>query len=74
MPLEGLIDLNAELSRLEKEIEKAQSELQKVVKKLANEKFMANAPAEIVATHRQRETDWKSKLKQLRQMKKSLEA
>jgi valyl-tRNA synthetase len=73
MPLEGLIDIQAELSRLEKEIEKTQSELQKVVKKLSNEKFTSNAPAEVVAEHRQREADWKSRLKQLRKMKKSLE-
>jgi len=73
MPLEGLIDVDVELSRLEKDIAKTENELHKVVKKLANEKFTANAPAEVVANHRHREADWKSKLEQLRKMKSALE-
>ena len=55
LPLEGLIDLEAERQRLGKEIAKVEAELVTVRKKLANENFVANAPAAVVGEHRQRE-------------------
>ena len=72
LPLEGLVDVEAERARLGKEIAKNEVELLTVRKKLANENFVANAPAAIVAEHRQRETDFAARLAQLQQMLDSL--
>ncbi len=48
IPLEGLIDLESEKSRLEKELEKQKQFLEKIKKKLANRDFMSRAPAEVI--------------------------
>ncbi|HEY1582218.1 MAG TPA: valine--tRNA ligase [Chthoniobacterales bacterium] len=72
LPLEGLVDLEAERQRLGKEIAKTEAELVTVRKKLANENFVANAPAAVVAEHRQREKDFAERLKQLERMRDSL--
>jgi valyl-tRNA synthetase len=66
IPLEGIVDLSAEKERLQKEMAKLEAEIETVRKKLANESFVARAPAAIVAEHRQREKDFLDKLAQLR--------
>jgi len=48
LPLKGVIDLAAERARLDKEIAKADADIKRVDTKLGNEKFVANAPEEIV--------------------------
>ncbi len=48
LPLEGVIDLAAERARLDKEIAKAEADIKRIDAKLSNEKFVANAPEEIV--------------------------
>ncbi len=72
LPLEGLIDLAAERLRLGKELAKTEAELMTVRKKLANENFVNNAPAAVVAEHRQREKDFAEQLAQLQRMLESL--
>jgi len=67
-----LIDLAAERERLGKEIAKTEAELVTVRKKLANESFVANAPAAVVAEHREREKKFADRLAQLEQMVASL--
>jgi valyl-tRNA synthetase len=62
LPVEGLIDIGAEKSRLAKEVEKIQSEIVKVEQKLANPNFTQKVPAAVLAEHEQRLTDWKAKL------------
>ena len=47
--LEGVIDFAKESERLEKEINKLDGELAKVIKKLENEAFLSKAPANVVA-------------------------
>lgn len=47
IPLEGVIDIQEQIGRLDKELIKAQSEYQKYLKKLQNKKFMDNAPENI---------------------------
>ena len=54
LPLGELIDLAAEAARLRKEIAKASDEVARIEKKLSNEKFVANAPEEIVAAEREK--------------------
>ncbi|MFR1707538.1 MAG: valine--tRNA ligase [Clostridium sp.] len=48
MPLLELVDVEKELERLNKEKAKLQSEIERVEKKLANERFVSKAPAEVV--------------------------
>lgn len=54
LPLGELIDVAAETARLEKEIGKLDGEIARLDKKLSNEKFVANAPDEIVAAEREK--------------------
>jgi valyl-tRNA synthetase len=54
LPLKGVIDLSAEKTRLEKEIAKAEADIKRVDAKLANEKFVANAPEEIVEEEKEK--------------------
>jgi valyl-tRNA synthetase len=65
LPLAGLIDFDQEARRLRKEIDKATAEVEVVAAKLANEKFAANAPADIVEAHRKRKGDLEEKLAKL---------
>ena len=54
IPLEGLVDFDAERERLAKEREKAVVELERLRKKLGNEGFLAKAAPEIVEKDRAR--------------------
>jgi valyl-tRNA synthetase len=54
LPLGSLIDLAAEEARIEKAIGKTEAEMDRVAKKLANEKFVQNADPEVVAAERER--------------------
>ncbi len=57
LPVADVIDVAAEKARLEKEVAKQVSEIQRFEKKLANEKFVANAPDEVVETEREKLAD-----------------
>ena len=65
VPMEGLIDIKAELSRLDREIDKLTTDVEKLSIKLGNSQFVANAPAEVVAKEQQKLTELKSSLDQL---------
>jgi len=65
LPLEGLIDVDAEKVRLTKEKEKIQAEIVKVQQKLANPNFTQKVPPAVLAEHEHRLTDWQSKLAHL---------
>jgi valyl-tRNA synthetase len=54
LPLKGVIDLSAEKARLEKELAKAEADTKRVDAKLANEKFIANAPEDIVEEEKEK--------------------
>ena len=54
IPLEGLVDLQQEIARLDKEIKRLGAEVDKANAKLANANFVANAPAEVVAQEKER--------------------
>lgn len=72
MPLDGLIDVEAEKLRLDKEVQKIQIEVKKCQGKLGNEKFVANAKPEVVAVERERLAEWEGKLSQLTEMRSQL--
>lgn len=57
LPLAGLVDLDKELARLEKEAKTIEGVLQRVQKKLSNEQFLAKAPPEVVEKEREREAE-----------------
>ncbi|MGY3724791.1 valyl-tRNA synthetase [Granulicatella balaenopterae] len=54
LPLAGLINIEDEIARLEQEAAKLAKEVERVEKKLANEKFVAKAPEAVVAAERQK--------------------
>jgi len=58
VPLEGLVDLDAERTRLDKEIKRVDGEIAKCTNKLASETFIRNAPAAVVDQERKRLVDW----------------
>ena len=53
IPLEGLIDIAAEVQRVDRELQKVAHELERVNRKLSNRDFLARAPAEVVAKERE---------------------
>jgi valyl-tRNA synthetase len=62
VPLAGLVDLDKERSRLEKESGTVSRELERVRGKLANESFLAKAPPEVIDKERDKEADLDQKL------------
>ncbi|TAN01120.1 MAG: valine--tRNA ligase [Rhizobiaceae bacterium] len=65
LPLGALIDLKAEAARLKKEVARTAGEIERIERKLANEKFVANAPEEIVAGEREKAEDYRLALTRL---------
>jgi valyl-tRNA synthetase len=69
IPLEGKIDLEKERLKLEEELKYANGFLMSVQKKLSNERFVSNAPEQVLANERKKETD---ALEKIEVIKKSL--
>jgi valyl-tRNA synthetase len=61
LPLEGLIDVEAETARLKRELEKIEAEAAKVEQKLANPNFAQKVPAKVLEEHKQRLAEWHGK-------------
>ena len=72
IPLEGHIDLAAERTRLEKELEYAQGFRESVQRKLGNEKFAQNAKPDVLERERQKLADAEAKIAALEQALVSL--
>ena len=66
MPLEGLIDLEAEKARITSEITKVEAEIAKVQAKLADTAFVEKVPVAVLEDHRQRQSKWSEKLETLK--------
>ncbi len=69
VPMAGLIDKNVELARLNKELEKTQKELERIKGKLANSKFVDNAPTEVVEKERDKLASHQAALVKLAQQR-----
>ena len=63
LPLADLINIDEEIERLTKELAKWTQEVKRVQGKLANERFVANAPAAVVEEEREKEKDYLEKQK-----------
>jgi valyl-tRNA synthetase len=72
IPLEGLIDLDVERQRLQKEITRLEGSLAGIEKKLSNEKFVSGAPAEVVEKERTKQRDWQKNLRKLKEILENL--
>ncbi|MEK6196885.1 MAG: valine--tRNA ligase [Desulfobacterales bacterium] len=62
VPLAGLVDVDQELTKLEKEMDKVSLQLKKVEGKLGNSKFLDNAPEEVVAGEKEKQETMSAKL------------
>jgi valyl-tRNA synthetase len=72
IPLEGLIDLDVERNRLQKEISRLEGVLNGIQKKLGNEKFVSNAAPEVVEKERMKKKDCDENLFKLRELLNNL--
>ena len=67
VPFADNIDKDAELKKLNDELAYAEKFLQSVLKKLANERFVQNAPEQVVAIERKKQADAEAKIKLLKE-------
>ncbi|MGY8871153.1 MAG: valine--tRNA ligase [Pseudomonadales bacterium] len=74
VPMAGLIDKDAELGRLRKEMDKLQKEISRVEGKLGNEKFVSNAPDAVIAKEKEKLDTAKSAQSQLTEQYGKIEA
>ncbi|WP_010678307.1 valine--tRNA ligase [Bacillus timonensis] len=67
LPLEGLINIDEEIKRLEKELDKLDKEVERVQKKLGNEGFVKKAPQKVIDEERAKEKDYLEKRETVRE-------
>lgn len=72
IPLEGVIDIGDYISKLERDLKKVEQEHVKVDKKLTNEKFIANAPDDVVAEVKEKALGFKEQMKSIESTLSSL--
>ena len=63
MPLTGLVDMDEEIKKLEADLQYAEGFLQNVLKKLSNERFVNNAPQQVVDIERKKQADAEEKIR-----------
>ncbi|HEA47426.1 MAG TPA: valine--tRNA ligase, partial [bacterium] len=73
VPLKGLIDLNKERKRIMRQISRIEEELKRAKKKLKNKEFLSKAPEKVVTKEREKEKEFKERLKKLRKNLESLQ-
>jgi valyl-tRNA synthetase len=61
LPLEGLINVDEEIERLQREKDKLDKEVERVTKKLNNEGFVSKAPAHVVEEEKEKQKDYEQK-------------
>jgi len=67
LPLEGVIDLEAEIARLKKEVGQLEEEIKKTEGKLNNKNFREKAPADVVDKEKARREEQEAKMQKLQQ-------
>lgn len=73
IPLEGIIDLNDQINRIKKDIEKTENEYKKVEAKLNNQNFMNSAPENVVVEVREKAKGFQDKLSSLNEVLSSFQ-
>jgi valyl-tRNA synthetase len=73
IPLEGIIDIDVEKKRLDKEVNRIEGLLKGVNKKLSNKNFVEKAPAEIIEKEKAKETNWRATLDKLINIRSELD-
>ena len=74
IPMAGHVDMDAEIEKLQEELEYQEGFLKGVMKKLSNDRFVINAPEQVVAKERQKQTDAELRIKVLTEQLASLES
>ncbi len=74
IPMAGLIDKEAELARLEKEVAKLTQECGRIEGKLGNEGFVAKAPEAVLAKEREKLADYQVQLTKLKEQQETIKA
>jgi len=74
IPMAGLIDKQAELSRIARALEKLQKDHERTQGKLSNEKFVSNAPAEVIAKEQAKLADFVMQIRKLQEQQSSIAA
>jgi len=72
IPLSGLIDLESERARLEKELDNQTKYLDRIKKKLANSDFLSRAPADVIEAEKQKEKQAEDSIERLNRNLESL--
>jgi valyl-tRNA synthetase len=67
VPLGNMIDVEAEIQKMEAQLQHLEGFLQGVLKKLSNERFVANAPEQVVAMERKKQSDSEEKIAALKE-------
>jgi valyl-tRNA synthetase len=73
IPLTENVDVEAEIVKLKEELKYTEGFLNSVTKKLANERFVNNAPEAVVATEKKKQADAEARIKALNEQLKNLE-
>lgn len=67
IPMDGLIDKQAELKRLSKEVSRLEGEIKRFTSKLSNENFVAKAPANVIDKEKEKLTNTETALKNMKE-------
>ena len=67
VPLGSLIDVEAEIAKMETQLQHLEGFLAGIKKKLSNERFVQNAPEAVVALERKKQSDSEEKIASLRE-------
>ncbi|TMM56103.1 valine--tRNA ligase [Maribacter algarum] len=73
IPISGAIDIEAEIAKIQEELKYTKGFLTSVQKKLSNERFVNNAPEQVIATERKKQADAEAKIETLEKSLASLE-
>ena len=72
LPIGDVVDIGGEIRRLDKALMKADADIGKIERKLANEDFLAKAPPEVVETQRERAVEYRQSREKLLEAKNRL--
>ncbi|MDO3694832.1 valine--tRNA ligase [Wenyingzhuangia sp. chi5] len=72
VPMAGAIDVEAEVAKLNEELKYTEGFLKSVQKKLSNERFVSNAPEQVIASERKKEADALAKIETIKASLSSL--